>query len=107
VKDDKMLNLYSDYLISALGQTTATGLSALLNGEISHDSVQQFSAKERKTSADSWRTVKPYVREIESEDAVIIVEDSICENRIQTLFSPLMPRTGNSIPLAWLREVSV
>jgi hypothetical protein len=47
-----MLDLYSDYLISAFGQTTATGLSALLNGEISHDSVQRFLAEERKTSAD-------------------------------------------------------
>jgi hypothetical protein len=36
MKNDKMLDLYSDYLISAFGQTTATGLSALLNGEISH-----------------------------------------------------------------------
>jgi len=52
MKNDKMLNLYSDYLISAFGQTTATGLSALLNGEISHDSVQWFLAEERKTSAD-------------------------------------------------------
>ena len=59
VKNDKMLNLYS-----AFGQTTATGLSALLNGEISHDGVQRFLAEERKTSADSWRTVKPYVREM-------------------------------------------
>ena len=74
-----MLNLYSDYLISAFGQTTATGFSALLNGEINHDSVQWFLAEERKTSADLWRTLKPYVREIESEDGVIIVDDSICE----------------------------
>lgn len=60
MKNDKMFDLYSNYLISAFGQTTATGLSALLNGEISHDSVQRFLAEERKTSADLWRTVKPY-----------------------------------------------
>ncbi len=42
--NDKLLDLYSDYLISAFGQTTATGLSALLNSEISHDSVQRFLA---------------------------------------------------------------
>jgi len=50
-----------------------------LNGEISHDSVQRFLAEERKTSADLWRTVKPYVCEIENEDGMIIVDDSICE----------------------------
>jgi len=29
MKNGKLLDLYSDYLISAFGQTTATGLSAL------------------------------------------------------------------------------
>jgi len=36
MKNDKMLDLYSDYLISAFGQTTETSLSALLNGEPSN-----------------------------------------------------------------------
>jgi len=76
---ENLLDLYSDYLISAFGQTTATGLSALLNGEISHDSVQRFLASERKTSEDLWRVVKPHVRKIESPKAVIIVDDSIAE----------------------------
>lgn len=77
--NDKLLDLYSDYLISAFGQTTATGLSALLNGEISHDSVQRFLGGERQTSADLWRVVKPHVRKIESPEGVLIVDDSIAE----------------------------
>lgn len=77
--NDKLLDLYSDYLISAFGQTTATGLSALLNGEISHDSVQRFLAGERRTSADLWQVVKPHVRKIESAEGVLIVDDSIAE----------------------------
>jgi hypothetical protein len=76
---EELLDLYSDYLISAFGQTTATGLSALLNGEISHDSVQRFLAGERKTSEDLWRTIKPHVRKIESPEGVLIVDDSIAE----------------------------
>jgi len=79
MKDTNLLDLYSDYLISSFGQTTATGLSALLHGEISHDSVQRSLASERKTSSDLWRTVKPHVREIESEDGALIVDDSIAE----------------------------
>jgi len=75
----KLLDLYSDYLISAFGQTTATGLSALLNGEISHDSVQRFLAGERQTSVHLWRVVKPHVRTIESPEGVLIVDDSIAE----------------------------
>jgi hypothetical protein len=77
--NDKLLDLYSDYLISAFGQTTATGLSALLNGEISHDSVQRFLAEERRTSADLWQVAKPHVRKIESPEGVLIVDDSIAE----------------------------
>jgi hypothetical protein len=77
--NEKLLDLYSDYLISAFGQTTATGLSALVNGEISHDSVQRFLAGERQTSVHLWRVVKPHVRQIESPEGVLIVDDSIAE----------------------------
>lgn len=77
--NEKLLDLYSDYLISAFGQTTATGLSALLNGEISHDSIQRFLAGERQTSVHLWRVVKPHVRRIESPEGVLIVDDSIAE----------------------------
>ena len=74
-----MLDLYSDYLISAFGQTTATGLSALLNGDISHDQLQRSLAGEELASADLWRIAKLHVRKIESEDGVMIVDDSIAE----------------------------
>ena len=35
--DKKLLELYSDYLLCSFGATTATGLSALLEGRISHE----------------------------------------------------------------------
>jgi len=79
MKNCKLLDLYSDYLISAFGQTTATGLSSLLNGEISHDQVQRSLAGEPQTSVDLWRIAKPHVRKIEGEDGVAIVDDSIAE----------------------------
>jgi len=37
-----MLDMYTDYLISSTGQTSATGLANLLDGQISHDSVTRF-----------------------------------------------------------------
>ena len=79
MKNGKLLDLYSDYLISAFGQTTATGLSSLLKGEISHDQVQRSLAGEEQTSADLWQIAKPHVRKIESEEGVAIVDDSIAE----------------------------
>lgn len=75
----ELLDLYSDYLLSAFGQTTATGLSALLEGQVSHDQIQRFLASSKRTSADLWRIAKPHVRKIERKDAVMIVDDSIAE----------------------------
>ena len=79
MKDEKLLDLYRDYLISSFGQTTATGLSALLNQEISHDAVQRFLSEAKRTSSDLWRIVKRHVRKIESAEGVLIVDDSIAE----------------------------
>lgn len=77
--DKELLELYSDYLISAFGQTTATGLSALLDGQISHDRVQRFLAQTKRTSADLWQIVKPHVRAVQQQDGVLILDDSIAE----------------------------
>ena len=79
MKNGKLLDLYSDYLISAFGQTTATGLSSLLDGEVSHDQLQRSLAGEEQTSGNLWRIVKPHVRQMESEEGVAIVDDSIAE----------------------------
>jgi hypothetical protein len=75
--DKPVLDLYTDYLISSFGQTTATGLSALLNGSLSHDRISRFLNAETFTSAHLWRMVKPLVRQVQNEDAVLIVDDSI------------------------------
>ena len=76
---DKLLDLYSDYLISSFGLTTATGLATLLKGGISHDQVTRFLAGKPHTSADLWKIAKPFVRRIQSDQAVMIVDYSISE----------------------------
>jgi len=76
---NELLDIYSEYLISSFGQTTGTGLAGLLGGSISHDQVQRLLSKEQFSSADLWGIVKPYVRQIQQADGVIIVDDSIAE----------------------------
>jgi hypothetical protein len=76
---NKLLDLYSDYLISSFGLTTATGLATLLKGGISHDQVTRFLASTPHTTADLWKTAKPFVRRIQSDQAVMILDDSISE----------------------------
>ena len=40
--DKQLLETYSDYLMSSFGYTTRTGLSMLVEGEISHDKVTRL-----------------------------------------------------------------
>lgn len=73
------LELYTDYLISTCGSATATGLSEMLEGEISHDKVTRFLSEREYTSKDLWREVKATVRKVEREDGVLIFDDTIQE----------------------------
>ena len=77
--DDELFDRYSDYLISSFGQTTATGLAALLDGPISHDRIRRVLAGTARTSADLWQVVKPLVRAIEDHAGVLILDDSVSE----------------------------
>jgi hypothetical protein len=58
---------------------TATGLARLLGGQVSHDQITRFLAGEPKTSAALWRIAKRFVRQVESDDGVIVIDDSIEE----------------------------
>ena len=75
----QILDLYSDYLLSSFGQATATGLAKLVDGEISHDQITRMLASEKLTSKTWWQMVKPQVRQIQQEDGVVGVDDSIAE----------------------------
>jgi hypothetical protein len=75
----EILDLYTDYLISSFGQTTATGLSKQTDGDVSHDQVSRMLASPKMTSKDWWRMVKPQVRKIEQSDGLMIIDDSIEE----------------------------
>ena len=89
--DKEMLDIYTDYLISSLGLTTQTGLSRLLDGAISHDRVQRFLATSPKTGKDLWLVVKPYVRQIQREEGILIIDDSISEK----------PHTDENAIVSW------
>lgn len=73
------LELYTDYLISNNSYATATGLSAMLDGDVSHDQVTRFLSERDYTSKDLWRQVKSTVRQIERETGCLIFDDTIQE----------------------------
>lgn len=79
--NNNIFDLYADYLVTSFGQTSATGLSKLLGGDISHDQVTRFLSRQDFSSKDLWMAVKKDVRAIESDDGVLIFDDTIQEKR--------------------------
>lgn len=75
--DKSLLDLYADYLISSFGPTTATGLSRLLSCGLSHDKITRFLSERTFTSANLWQIVKPLVRQVQNENAALVIDDSI------------------------------
>jgi hypothetical protein len=52
---EKLLDLYSDYLLFMTKPRTATGLSSVSNGHISHDDrITRFLPCEEKVSKTLW-----------------------------------------------------
>lgn len=80
----KMLDIYSDYLISQTHHATATGLSRLLDGDLSHDQITRFLHKEELTSKDLWQYVKPEIRRNETETGGVFIVDDTIEEKIYT-----------------------
>ena len=78
------LDLYTDYLLSSTGPTTATGLSRLLEGALSHDHITRWLSSAPWGSAEVWQQAKPLIRQAEArcggaEFAVLIADDSVLE----------------------------
>ena len=64
------LDLYTDYLLSTFGVATATGLSAMVDGDTSHDQITRFLSAQEYTSKDLWQQVKSTVRSVERDVGV-------------------------------------
>ncbi len=79
MNNPEILNLYTDYLISSFHYTTATGLSDLVNGELSHDKISRFLGQGLFTQKDYWKCIKPLVRKVENDFGVIKIDDTIEE----------------------------
>ena len=77
--DRMILDLYADYLISSGHYRTATGLSDVLEGDVSHDQVTRFLSSGEYGSKELWREVKPLIRQVETDAGVLILDDTIVE----------------------------
>ena len=88
LRTSRLLDLYTTYLLASYGQATATGLAALLP-EVSHDQITRLLSRQDFGERDLWRIVKPHARRVQSDDAVLILDDTV-EEKPYTDASELM-----------------
>ena len=86
--------MYTDYLISSTGHTSATNLPRLLGGAVSHDQVTRWLSTSSLDSTQMWAQAKPLIHQAEQqrsadEFAALIVDDSILE-KVHTDISALI-----------------
>ena len=74
---DKIFDLYVDFLASSVGLSTATGLAQVLDGDVSHDQITRMLARHPSCGADLWRLVKRTVRRLQRDDGVLLLDDTI------------------------------
>ena len=75
---------YSDYLIAQNQYATATGLSDLLDGQISHDKITRFLNSPAPSSRDLWEYIKPDIRKIEQDVGGVLILDDTIEEKTYT-----------------------
>lgn len=75
----KLLDVYTDYLITSFSLTTATGLSAAVNHQYSHDQITRLLSHTTYEQKEYWSRIKPLVRQLEREEGSIVVDDTIEE----------------------------
>ena len=85
-----LLDLYSDYLIAQNHYATATGLSKMLDGEISHDRITRFLNGPQMSSKELWEYVKPEVRRIEQNTGGVLILDDTIEEKSYTKVNGLV-----------------
>ena len=79
MNDFDLLDLYTDYLVSAFGLVTSTGLSNLLDNVVSHDRISHMLSRREFTQQDYWLAIKAVVRGVESINGILKIDDTIEE----------------------------
>lgn len=79
MKRQDAFDLYTDYLLSSTKLVSCTGLSKALNGSLKHDYLSDFLSQLDMDSIAYWKMVKSLVRQIETENAYLSIDDTYLE----------------------------
>jgi hypothetical protein len=70
-------DVYTDFLLANKGLASATLVSSVTDGKVSHDSITRFLASQEMGEKDLWLRSKRMVREFETADGCIIFDDTV------------------------------
>jgi hypothetical protein len=74
---ENLVDLYTDYLLVCSGLASSTFLSSVLDNKISHDKFTRLLGSGKLNSRFLWHSVKPMCKEVENDDAVLVIDDSV------------------------------
>lgn len=81
---DKILDIYTDYLICQNKLATATGLSEMVSGAVSHDQVTRYLNGSVKGSKELWSHVKSEIRRHATDTGGVLILDDTIEEKPYT-----------------------
>ncbi len=71
--------LYEEMLLISIGLVAATGISKVMDNEISHDKITRLLSGRIFSEKYLWQKAKPLCHEIATDTSVFIINDSIQE----------------------------
>jgi len=74
---DFLTDYYTDFLAVCPGQATATFMSEVLEGAVSHDQITRLLSSGKLDSAALWKMVKPICHELQSNNGILVIADSL------------------------------
>jgi hypothetical protein len=75
--DRDLLDLYSDYLICSFDKATATDLSVMVEGSVSHDQITRFLSKREYSTNDLYQIIKVDLKRISDDKGCISLDDTL------------------------------
>jgi hypothetical protein len=79
MNQSQIIDLYTDYLLCTFSKASSTVMSQMLQKSLSHDQITRFLSKSEFSAIDYWHCVKHIIREIETDNGILIVDDFIEE----------------------------
>jgi hypothetical protein len=73
------LDIYSDFLLISSDFAHSTLLAEISDNSVSKDKIYRFLSSDSFSGKNYWLKIKPFVKKVQSDDGVLIFDDTIIE----------------------------